>query len=369
MRRCHRLLPLGYDPLAVGHAGKCKEDTWKSGLCKCRKMHFRLSCCNTGLDYSVQLDYPRGVVTAQCRRRSCPAEVSSWLRQSNAKQIWMHQLNYMEILPVVLQQRPMKHVENSEILDSLIEHDRSIPNKIATDSRSDPPNQDGTLEYLGHITSLWLFEWHPSLLRALPVGQKKGGSIWQSSRSCAMFFLSNLYLWLDKKTVGFCLYAECYLLYGQAHSPESVLFALSSSKGHSPKLHPADCKITFKMWHNVTGEIIPIFVHTIHIHHCTPWCILSWFILIHHGILIHSDNVGKRRSNPSTLCLCLMFGSLSSFIRQTAKVSGTGVDGVQPLGHSSGVMAAGEGLPSPLFLRTSSSLKCWERHKPLVRHL
>lgn len=77
---------------------------------------------------------------------------------------------------------------------------------------------------------------------------KKRGSIWQSSRSCAIFFWSNLYLWLDKKTVGFCLYAECCLLFGQTHSPESVLFALSSSKGHSPKLHPADCKITFKMW-------------------------------------------------------------------------------------------------------------------------
>lgn len=155
-------------------------------------MHFRLSCCNTGLDYSVQLDYPRGVVTAQCLRRSCPAEVSSWLRQSNAKQIWMHQLNYMELLPTVLQQRPMKHVENSEILDSLIEHDRSIPNKIATDSRSDPPNQDGTLEYLGHITSLWLFEWHPSLLRALPVGQKKGVPSDRAAGPVRFFFVKSI---------------------------------------------------------------------------------------------------------------------------------------------------------------------------------
>lgn len=111
----------------------------------------------------------------------------------------------------------------------------------------DPPNQDGTLEYLGHITSLWLFEWHPSLLRALPVGKKRRFHLTEQQVLCDFFGQSIFVTILDKHCWVLPICWMLLVVWANTLSRVS-LFALSSSKGHSPKLHPADCKITFKMW-------------------------------------------------------------------------------------------------------------------------
>ncbi len=170
-------------------------------------MHFRLSCCNTGLDYSVQLDDPRGVVPAQCRRMPCPTEVSSWLRQIN----YRCANRWLGLLPTVWQQWPMPHFADLEILDSLTEHDWSIPNKCyINDRRSALIPQpltswpDKRWKASGGSPVFTVVKgWHLAIpwphnfpltfrvasvatSRPFQLGQKMG-PIWQSSRSYAFF--------------------------------------------------------------------------------------------------------------------------------------------------------------------------------------